>query len=653
MLYQTVVLVMLGWLGAGGTGCSAPTGSESNPILQVSPTELDFGQDRSSLSLTIRNTGSGVLHWIIQVPSEGWVKLSQREGNTTTEPATIDVRIDRDKAPAGQQQILLLVISEGGQQAVTLKAGIHRPAKLSLLNSQLDFGETARTQQLTLRNEGGDTLRWTAISGQPWISFSPASGVLSPGAQQVVTVTVDRTGQTVGTLQGSVNFTSDGGPADASVRVDVPPRPILSASPSELDFGLSQTRLSVEVRNIGGGSTDWTLETSDAWIKPATTTGALAGGESGRVFIDVSREGLEVASYEGHLLFRWGTSTLDVKVLMRVQAKPHLSLSSDTIDLDTDSTGTFSISNTGTGTMTWKITEVADWLELEVYDGTTMNLATPVKIRINRVGLLAGPYETKVTVQSDGGDQPLAVKMSVPLPGVQLTSGPREGEEIDTDPIDFRFVGVNAFGKAEFSTRLNEGTWSNWSTANEVSFLNLEESSLAGPYVFQVRVRADAGQSEVPVERRFTVNTIKGPALRFSPKADTVSIGDEVKIELVAEEVGDILGAHAVLSFNPSLLKLQEPVEVLAEDNFLSGFGGTIVQPEPQIDNNLGRLDLAFGIAEGRQLGTPRTGAIARLHFQALKSGVVELSFRPESTLRDLYNQGIEIGLHKVKIVVK
>ncbi len=587
------------------------------------------------------------------MPSEGWVTLSQREGNTTTEPATIDVRIDRDKAPAGQQQILLLVISEGGQQAVTLKANIRRPAKLALLNSQLDFGATDLTQQLTLRNDGGESLNWTAVSGQPWISISPTSGTLIPGTQQVVTVTVDRSGQPVGTLQGSINFTSDGGPVDASVRVEVPPRPILSSSPSELDFGLAQTRLSLEVRNVGGGVLDWVLETSDAWIRPVTNAGALTSGESSRIFIDVSRDGLEVASYEGHLLFRWGTSTLDVKVLMRVQARPDLNLSSEIVDLDTDSTGTFSISNTGTGALTWKIIETADWLELDAYDGTTTNLGTPAKIHVNRGGLLAGSYETKVTVQSDGGDQDLAVKMSVPLPEVLLTSGPRGGEEIDTDPIDFRFTGVNVYGKTEFSTRLSEGNWSNWSTANEVSFSNLEESSLAGPYVFQVRVRADAGQSEVPLERRFTVNAIKGPALRFSPKADTVGVGDEVKIELVAEEVGDILGAHAVIGYNPSLLKLQEPVEVLAEDSFLSGFGGTIVQPEPQIDNSLGRLDLAFGVAEGRQLGVPSTGAIARLHFQALKSGVAELSFRPESTLRDLNNQSIEIGLHKIKIVVK
>ena len=83
---------------------------------------------KSSIMLTVSNTGGGTLHWAIAAPSEVWITLSQREGNTTSESAKIDVRIDREQAPAGLQQVKIVVTGDGeARQEVTLLANITKP----------------------------------------------------------------------------------------------------------------------------------------------------------------------------------------------------------------------------------------------------------------------------------------------------------------------------------------------------------------------------------------------------------------------------------------------------------------------------------------------------------------------------------------------
>ena len=57
-----------------------PVSNDSVPQLLVHPDTLDYGQERTSLSLTISNGGQGPLNWSISIPSEGWVEANQTSG---------------------------------------------------------------------------------------------------------------------------------------------------------------------------------------------------------------------------------------------------------------------------------------------------------------------------------------------------------------------------------------------------------------------------------------------------------------------------------------------------------------------------------------------------------------------------------------------
>ncbi|MBM3317974.1 MAG: SUMF1/EgtB/PvdO family nonheme iron enzyme [Candidatus Eisenbacteria bacterium] len=65
-----------------------------NPVLALSPAQLDFGAVGTSLPFTITNTGTGTLTWEI-TDDQPWLSVTPTSGSTTTEADEITVTIDR------------------------------------------------------------------------------------------------------------------------------------------------------------------------------------------------------------------------------------------------------------------------------------------------------------------------------------------------------------------------------------------------------------------------------------------------------------------------------------------------------------------------------------------------------------------------------
>ena len=156
-LSRVVLIVCMLLAAVWGVSCGGPTGSDDNPVLAVDKTVLDYGEDDDkSRILTISNAGTGTLHFSIEVPSEGWITVSKREGNITNEPLAVDVSIDRQKAPAGQQEVTIVITAEqGGRKEVILKALISRP-ELGITPAELHFDASSQ-------NKSGMVQTWVAV----------------------------------------------------------------------------------------------------------------------------------------------------------------------------------------------------------------------------------------------------------------------------------------------------------------------------------------------------------------------------------------------------------------------------------------------------------------------------------------------------------
>ena len=294
---------------AGAWQCSGPTGKDDEPQLKVEPLVLDFGTERTSLSLTIENIGSGILDFRIQIPSEGWITLSQTDGTVVNTPLSVDVRIDRGKAPVGDQEVKLVITALRARQEVTLRASILQLGVIAVSATALDFDETTNQQQLTVSNAGGQAMDWQATSAQPWIDVAPGSGRLAPGDEQIVTLTVDRTDQPAGVIQGSVDFTSESGSRSVAVAATVVNRPPVLAPVGDQQVWEEETltfelvasdadgdALSYGVEGQPGGSTmverlfQWTPVRGEAGTYEVTFTVNDGQGGTDRETISITVE---------------------------------------------------------------------------------------------------------------------------------------------------------------------------------------------------------------------------------------------------------------------------------------------------------------------------------------------------------------------------
>ena len=102
---------------------------------------------------------------------------------------------------------------------------MNRPSVLAVSKTTLDFGETETQLTFTVRNDGEETLDWSANPVEGWIGVSPASGSLEAGVEETVTVTVDRADQPAGDLRGGIDLTSNAGTARVTVEAAVAPEP--------------------------------------------------------------------------------------------------------------------------------------------------------------------------------------------------------------------------------------------------------------------------------------------------------------------------------------------------------------------------------------------------------------------------------------------
>ncbi len=183
------------------------------------------------------------------------------------------------------------------------------PATLSLSAPQ---GQSA-SGSMNVANSGGGTLNFTAATDSPWLTASPTTGA-APLALQV---TANSSGLAQGTVTGHVTITStgtQGSPASTTVNFTVqpppPPNPVLSVSPSTLNFsgtqgGTNPAPASVSVTNTGSGTLTFTASSDSTWLSVSPASGTAPQ----TLQVSASLSGLAAGTYTGHITITGGTGT--------------------------------------------------------------------------------------------------------------------------------------------------------------------------------------------------------------------------------------------------------------------------------------------------------------------------------------------------------
>jgi hypothetical protein len=96
------------------------------PLLDVTPTVLDFGMATDTLDITISNTGQSTLDFVIDTTSApAFLGVSSTTGSVTTTPQVVTVGVDRTGLASGTSlNTSFTVISDGGSQVVTVLGSV-------------------------------------------------------------------------------------------------------------------------------------------------------------------------------------------------------------------------------------------------------------------------------------------------------------------------------------------------------------------------------------------------------------------------------------------------------------------------------------------------------------------------------------------------
>lgn len=99
--------------------CALDKSAAFLPVLSVYPPVLGFGNDLTTLTFDITNTGTGTLTWNI-TKNVDWVSVAPTNGTTTTETDTITVTANRSGLALPNYSGLITVHSQGNNRNISV-----------------------------------------------------------------------------------------------------------------------------------------------------------------------------------------------------------------------------------------------------------------------------------------------------------------------------------------------------------------------------------------------------------------------------------------------------------------------------------------------------------------------------------------------------
>ena len=186
-----------------------------------------------------------------------------------------------------------------------------------------------------------------------------------------------------------------------------------SISPSTLAYtgtvGGPNQVLGVTITNTGTSTLTVTWTDPINWLVASSgDTVTMASGGSATISHTASTAGLTAGTYSGTATITGGGTTKQVPITMTVtsgSATPAIGLSPTSLAFSGAAGGAnpaaqmIGVSNTGSGTLTWAASDNAAWLTLTPTSGTN---AGTIAASVNTAGLVAGTYNTTVTLSATG-----------------------------------------------------------------------------------------------------------------------------------------------------------------------------------------------------------------------------------------------------------
>lgn len=302
--------------GALISGSITATVNQANPpSIGVSQNLLSFsavqGANPANQSFSVSNTGGGTLDYTVS-DNQSWISVTPTSGSSTGEADAIQVSIASAALAPGIYNGTVTVQQTGGalSAAVAIELAISPagPPQITLTPGSLTFnkrvGDPPTFQFLNVRNSGGGVLNFIVAPSENWLRVEPTQGT-STGGEFSVIVSVAVEGLAPGIYNGAVLVQDNtaGLSTQANVTLNLQANsPLVQVSTTSLSFaaplgGPSPSAKIFVISNIGGGTLDYQVTTSQPWLSVSNSGGSLAAGVARQVGATVDVNGLGAGAH--------------------------------------------------------------------------------------------------------------------------------------------------------------------------------------------------------------------------------------------------------------------------------------------------------------------------------------------------------------------
>jgi hypothetical protein len=562
------------------------------PHLQLDNRPLDLGAAVVGAN-TIRpfklsNSGGGSITWSAS-SKQAWLLVSPSQG-TFSAGQTISIAVQRVGLKPGDYKGDLAISSnvsppqhvEVDMSVLPLTPGPVLALSPALLSFSANDGQVTppAAQTLTISNPGTRPFSWSLASPNQdqatataqlsllralgpagnWLSASPVSGVVAPGATAAIQVVVSSQSILPGTYTGTLLFTAPGAidsPQAVNVSLTVLPHCGIVTNSGFLSFTAVQNQSTLGTQALSlnatvscaGAAITWKLAGTPSWVAVTPASGQLRGTTSAVVSVSVNTASLAPNTYYGQLSFVTGMSTQTVIVMLVVQAQPPpaepvmgvspLSLNfSNTQGLPNPTGQVVTITNTGGSPLKWSTstTLIADsWLSAVPTGGTIAPGQTgKVTINVTTSKLTPGTYTSQVAFNgldssgnlAPGSPQTVTVNLvmqppcAISQPSSSALSFSAVQGAANPTPQTVMFMGIGGCTwPVAWSTRVSSAA--NWLTISKTnSIMGTGQSESIAVVV------AIAGLSAGTYQRTVSISATdaSGATVQSSPQQFTVTL---------------------------------------------------------------------------------------------------------------------------------
>jgi uncharacterized protein (TIGR03437 family) len=442
----------------------------NSPVLAANPASLSFtapvGGSPASQNLQLTSSSANLNYnafAVVATPAGAtWLQVPTQSGTT---PSVINVPVDLRTVPAvpGSYTGTITVTSpSAGNSPLTVPVSltITPGATLQLNPASLFFAyqigqAQPPSQGVTVSSNSGQTNYTIATqtnSSQPWLNVSTSNGT-TPGN---FAVSVNSSGLTPGTYDGSVIITSTGSPQTIPVRLIVSNTALLVVSPGSLIFTAAQGSMSSSFQNVAVTSTDGSAisfniaaatSTGANWLLASTSTGTTASN----LTFSANPNGLAIGSYTGTITITATTPnvadspqtipvTLNITPAATLVVSPTSLSFAQTINGSTPAAQSIIVSSIGSPiTFAANVTlfQGLNWLSVT----PSSNVVTPATLTVtaNGSGLSPGTYTGQIAVSSPSASSAMVINVTLTVSNIPtITISPAS-----LAPVFFQIGGAN------------------------------------------------------------------------------------------------------------------------------------------------------------------------------------------------------------------